>query len=149
VELPALPGKTGAIVAMVMMLISPYMLYYGRYVRNEAYAALSGVVLVWGMLRYMETGKARYTYWVTLATVLHFTAKETSFIYTAQALLFLGLYLVFRMTQKRWDTPRNQIGFFTSFIAGILLLGVAGIVGFIRNRAGCRRYRNGCPRAPG
>jgi hypothetical protein len=129
-------GKTGAIVAMVMILISPYMLYYGRYVRNEAFAAFAGVVMIWGMLRYLETGKARYSYWVTLATVLHFTAKETSFIYTAQALLFLGLYFMYRITQKRWVEPGKRLGFLISLIASFLLIGAGVFINFMSRQAG-------------
>jgi predicted membrane-bound mannosyltransferase/DNA-binding beta-propeller fold protein YncE len=129
-------GKTGTIVAMVLMLISPYMLYYGRYVRNEAFAAFSGLLMVWGMLRFLETGKARYTYWVTLAIVLHFTAKETSFIYAAQALLFLGLYFVFRISQIKRVEPGKQLGFLISFIVSIVLLGAGGMIGFLSHRAG-------------
>jgi len=37
-------GKTGTIIAGFLMVISPYMLYYGRYVRNEAFAGFSGEV---------------------------------------------------------------------------------------------------------
>src|SRR4030042_93125 len=79
-------GRIGALVAAVLMLISPYILFYGRYARNESYVALFGVITLWALLRYLETGKARYLYCFTAATVLHFTSKETSFIYAAQAL---------------------------------------------------------------
>ena len=37
-------GRTGAILAGLMFLISPIMLFYGRYARNEAY------IIVWGLL---------------------------------------------------------------------------------------------------
>src|SRR5690606_26034096 len=53
-------GKAGALVAMLLMTISPYMLYYGRYVRNEAFVGLYGVVMLWSILRYQETGRIRY-----------------------------------------------------------------------------------------
>ncbi|HEX7976452.1 MAG TPA: flippase activity-associated protein Agl23, partial [Anaerolineales bacterium] len=77
-------GRAGGMVAAVLMLISPYMLFYGRYVRNEALVALFEVVTLWAILRYIETGKARYIYWMIAATSLNFAAKETAFIYTAQ-----------------------------------------------------------------
>jgi len=95
-------GKFGTLAAAGMMLISPFMLYYGRYARNEAFAALFGVVVIWAILGYLETRAPRYLYWLTAATVLHFTAKETAFIYTAQAMLFLGFYFVFQVTKKTW-----------------------------------------------
>ena len=89
-------GTAGALTAALMFLISPYLLFYGRYVRNEVYAAFFGVVMIWAILRYLETGKDRYTYYLIAVTALHFTAKETSFIYSAQALLYLGIYFIAR-----------------------------------------------------
>ena len=99
-------GKAGAMIAAFLFLVSPYMLYYGRYVRNEAYVALFGVVTIWAIFRYLESGKPKYTYWLVVVTALHFTAKETAFIYTAQALLFLGGYFVYQMYQKHWKFPK-------------------------------------------
>ncbi|NTV97122.1 MAG: hypothetical protein HGA75_17195 [Thiobacillus sp.] len=110
-------GKAGTIIAMILMLISPYMLYYGRYVRNEAYAAFAGVALLWAILRYLETGKDKYTYWVTFATVLHFTAKETAFIYTAQILSFLGFYFLYQIARQSWPKASHRNPFLILFLA--------------------------------
>ena len=132
-------GRAGALAAMVLMLISPYMLYYGRYVRNESFAAFFGVVTIWAMLRYLETGKARYTYWLTAAIVLHFTAKETAFIYTAQALLFLGVYFIYNITVKPWPNNKWFTGFLISLLISFILLGGMGAV-FILHRP---RLQNG------
>jgi uncharacterized protein (TIGR03663 family) len=115
-------GRTGAITAALLFLISPYMLYYGRYARNEAYVALFGLITIWAILRYLEYGEYRYLYWLTAATVLHFTSKETSYIYTAQALLFLGLYFIYRITAKVWKNPYHRTRFLISLIIGILLI---------------------------
>ena len=95
-------GRAGALVAALFLTISPYMLYYGRYVRNEAFVAFFGVVMLWSVLRYLDTGKYKYLYIFTAVTVLHFCTKETSFIYSAQALLFLGLYLLYRLMRRKW-----------------------------------------------
>ncbi|MFN2113799.1 MAG: flippase activity-associated protein Agl23, partial [Anaerolineales bacterium] len=84
-------GRWGTLAASLMFLISPFLLYYGRYTRNEAFVVLFGVVSLWAILRYLETSQPRFLYWLTAATMLHFTAKETAFIYTAQAMIFLGL----------------------------------------------------------
>ena len=81
-------SRIGALVAALLFTISPFMLYYGRYVRNEAFVAFFGVVMIWSMLRYIDTAKNKYLYIFTAVTVLHFTTKETAFIYSAQALLF-------------------------------------------------------------
>jgi predicted membrane-bound mannosyltransferase/DNA-binding beta-propeller fold protein YncE len=119
-------GKTGALVAALFMVISPYMLYYGRYVRNEAFAGFSGLLMLYAIMRFLETGGKRYLYLVTTALIIHFTAKETSFIYAAQALAFLSVYFIARVTRKPWKGNENQYrSFLIALIFGILLIGAA------------------------
>ena len=52
-------GRGGTLVAAGLMLISPFMLYYGRYARNEALAALFGVLTLYAILRFLESGQKR------------------------------------------------------------------------------------------
>ena len=119
-------GKTGAIIAAILMVISPYMLYYGRYVRNEAYAGFSGILMLYAILRYLEKGNKRYLYLVALALVIHFTAKETAFIYAAQALLFLGIYFIAQVTNKPWAGNESQFrAFIILLVVSVLLVGGA------------------------
>ena len=118
-------GKYGTLAASGMMLVSPFMLYYGRYARNEAFCALFGVVVIWSILRYLETKAPRYLYWMTAATMLHFTAKETAFIYTAQAMLFLGFYFVIRVTKKKWANDNYRRLFLSALILTAVFLGIA------------------------
>lgn len=121
-------GKWGAVIAAVLLLISPFMLYYGRYVRNEAFVGLLGMMTLWAILRYLDGGEKRYLYWMTIATVLHFTAKETSFIYTAQGLIFLAVVLLSSVTRKAWVVEGYRGNFLTALIAG--LVGLIGAAGF-------------------
>jgi predicted membrane-bound mannosyltransferase/DNA-binding beta-propeller fold protein YncE len=119
-------GKTGALIAAFLMVISPYMLYYGRYVRNESYAGFAGVLMLYAILRYLENGNKRYLYLVTLALVLHFTAKETAFIYAAQALLFLAIFFIAKVTRNTWAGNESLFTIFIILLAiGILLIGGA------------------------
>lgn len=130
-------GRTGALVGAVMMLISPYMSYYGRYARNEGLIELFGVVTIWALLRYLESGLPKYLYWLTVATVLHFTSKETSFIYTAQAMLFLGGYFLYRVTQVRWPEERYRPRFVLAVMAALVLLGaLGGYLALVRSNNG-------------
>lgn len=125
-------GKFGWIVAAALMVISPYMLYYGRYARNEVLVVLFGLITLWAILRYLETGSNRYLFWLTAATALHFTSKETAYIYTAQALFFLVIYFFARIYQTSWTNPHQKnrsliaisLAIITAaFAVGILLLG--------------------------
>ena len=119
-------GKAGALVAALLLLISPYILYYGRYARNEAFVAFYGVVTLWAILRYIESGKPVYMYYLTAVTVLHFASKETAFIYTAQALVFLAFYFLIRMTTRPWAHPEHRRSFLILLLVAFLLLGATG-----------------------
>ncbi len=120
-------GRAGALVAALFLTISPFMLYYGRYVRNEAFVAFFGVVMLWSVLRYLDTSKNKYLYVFTAVTVLHFCTKETAFIYTAQALLFLALYLLYRLMRRKWNRPEFRSTFIVTLVLSLLVL-AAGFV---------------------
>src|SRR4030066_1437317 len=121
-------GRAGALVAALLLTISPFMLYYGRYVRNEAFVAFFGVVMLWSMLRYMDTAKPKFLYIFTAVTVLHFCTKETSFIYVAQALLFLALYLIYRLTQRNWNRGNYRSLFLYILISSLLVLAIGTMI---------------------
>jgi uncharacterized protein (TIGR03663 family) len=121
-------GKTGALVTASLFLISPFMLYYGRYARNEALVAFFVLVAAWAALRYLDTGKNHYLYILAGASAFHFTTKETSFIFTAQLLLFLGILFIYRISQKSWKIPDFRQVFLILLIVTFILIGV--MVGF-------------------
>jgi uncharacterized protein (TIGR03663 family) len=128
-------GRAGALVAAVLLTISPYMLFYGRYVRNEAFVALFGVISIWAILRYLETGGPRYLLFLTAATALHYTTKETSYIYSAQTLLFLAFYFLYRLLQQPWKDSKERASFIRVLILGFLLLAIAtGFNSYIRSK---------------
>ncbi len=112
-------GKWGALIAGFLLVISPYMLYYGRYVRNESYVGFSGIVMLYAVLRHLEVGGKKYLFMLAAALALHFLTKETSFIYTAQALIFLAIYFIVQITRRPWKNAEKD---YRSFI---IALGVA------------------------
>jgi len=130
-------GKWGAIVAGFLMVISPYMLYYGRYVRNEAFAGFAGILLLYSVLRYLDSGEKKYLYFITAATVLHFTSKETAFIYTLQAWVFLAIYFIVRVTSQKWQDRENLYNVFIIMLAAVVLIaGVGAGFGYINRHEG-------------
>ena len=128
-------GRTGALIAGVLLVISPYMLYYGRYVRNESFVGFSGIVMFYAILRYLETGTPKYLYLLSASLALHFLTKETSFIYAAQALLYFAIYFIARVTRKPWtDHEGAYRGFIITFAIGILLLGAGLGMGLSKHK---------------
>jgi DNA-binding beta-propeller fold protein YncE len=121
-------GRGGALIAGFLFLISPFFLFYGRYARNEAIVGFLGLLLIYATLAYLESGRFRYLVMVAVAMALHFTSKETAYIYTAQALIFALFYLVERLTRAPWKKPLFQMGFILSLLAAILFALVAVIV---------------------
>ena len=119
-------GKWGALIGAVLMAVSPYMLYYGRYVRNEALVVPLAMVMFYAVFRYYEDRQPRWLYVLAGSMALHFTAKETAFIYTAQLMLFLGLMLSWRFLRARWEHDGLRIGFIAGFLVVLLGLLLAG-----------------------
>ena len=119
-------GKYGTPIAALMMTFSPYLLYYGRYARNEALVGFFGLLSWWAVFDYLETGRKRALFVLTAATALHFTAKETAFIYTAQLLVFLGVLFLWEMLRRPWEDAQEYRAFLLTLGSGALalLLGV-------------------------
>ena len=125
-------GKTGGLIAGFLMVISPLMLFYGRYVREDSYAVFSGVLMLYVILRYFETGAQKYLYLLAIAMVIHFIDKETSFMYSAMLLLFLAVYFIARITRNAWHDVFSYRSFIIALAIGLLLFGVSigiGIAG--------------------
>jgi uncharacterized protein (TIGR03663 family) len=118
-------GKTGALLAGLFFMISPYMLFYGRYTRNEAFVGLFGVVMLYAVLHYLEKGKHSTLYLYTVVLALHFCTKETSFIYAAEILIFLGLVFLTDVIRKNWRSTSGRNIFVVAMLATLVFLVVA------------------------
>ena len=87
-------GRTGAIVTAVLLVLSPSLLYFSRFGRNEIIMAFLAVALLALMWRYLNEGKNRYLYLSAAVLALIFATKETSYIITGifgAALLLMSL----------------------------------------------------------
>ncbi len=123
-------GKTAALIAGLLMVVSPYMLFYGRYVRNESYVGFTGLIMLYAVLRHLESGGRKYLYLLTIALLIHFLAKETAFIYAAQLLIFLAIYFIARVSRRVWADGFSYRAFIISLAIGIVLIGIGTWVGF-------------------
>ena len=103
-------GRHGALIAGFLFLISPYMLFYGRYTRNEGFSPVWGLVTILAALRYLEKGDRFSLILLTLVSAFHFVDKATSFIYTAQLMIFLFLIFLQELSRIKWpvDGIRKQ-----------------------------------------
>ncbi len=118
-------GRRGAIIAGVLMLISPFMLFYGRYTRNEAFGGLWTVLMIYGALRYLEKGEKSSLYLLTVVMALHFTDKATAYIYNAQLMLFMGFVFLEQVLRLPWTHQGSRNRFLFGIIGAVALLAAA------------------------
>lgn len=118
-------GRTGTLVAAALMAFSPYMLYYSRYVRNEAFVVVEGLLMLWAVFRYFEDRQARWLYLLAASLALHYTTKETAFIYDAILLLFLGARFVWDALRARWHSPSHRWAFLGGALVAVAGVGLA------------------------
>ncbi len=118
-------GRAGALVAALLMLISPYMLYYSRYIRDEPFVMVWGLLTALCVIRYMETRAAKFLYWLTAISALFYATMEASFIYIAIAMLFLGLHLVYEILSVEWPNAEHRRPFELAFVLTLIALVVS------------------------
>lgn len=121
-------GRAGALVAALLMTISPFMLYYSRYIRDEPYVVVWGLLVALLVIRYIETRAVKYLYWLAGVTALFYSTMEASYIYVAIAMLFLGFYLVADLFASEWHHPELKRPFQLAFGLLVVTLFVIGLV---------------------
>ena len=142
-------GNWGALLAALMLVFSPYMLFYGRYTRNEAFVGLYGIIMLYAVLRYFETGWHRYLYILVLTIVFHLITKETSYIYIGMLLIYLSGHFVYKVIERRWENESAYKGFILSLIAGLILLGAAATLVLVTNNQTAANPSTLVPSVPG
>jgi predicted membrane-bound mannosyltransferase/sugar lactone lactonase YvrE len=121
-------GRTGALVAGALIIISPLMLYYARYARNESYIVLWGILIIYAILRYLERGETWVLFLFTAVNMLHFTDKATAYMFAAEEFLFLAAYFVDRISRRTWSSTRRRAFFLLGLALTVVLL--SGAAGF-------------------
>lgn len=128
-------GRIGSLLAGLFFLISPYMLFYGRYTRNESFVALFGVITLFSVLYYLEKGKNSTLLIYTAVLSLQFCTKETSYIYTAIMLIFLAILFLLDVLKMEWAQNLKKRLFSYGMIAAFLLAGLALIASAMEAKA--------------
>jgi predicted membrane-bound mannosyltransferase/DNA-binding beta-propeller fold protein YncE len=95
-------GKAGAIAASVLLLISPYMTYYSRYIRHDIIVITAAAIVFIAIQYYRKERKDKYIWWFAIGLALMFTTMETSYIYVAIFGSFLVLSLLAKVVTSDW-----------------------------------------------
>lgn len=101
-------GRWGALLACFLMLISPSLLYFGRFGHPDVFGAFFSLLCFVCLVRYLADRKSGWLYGAALATSMHFCAKPTAYIVTAIFLLYLGGRVVWE--RFRWHALWPLLG---------------------------------------
>lgn len=120
-------GKWGSLLASLLILISPLLLYYSRYIRHDMPSIFFGMIMAYCILQYLDgaAGFRRRAYWLYLfaaAMILNLGSKETAFIFLGILGSFLTIFFLVRLAQARLDLRGKPL--FQQIMLGILLGGM-------------------------
>ncbi len=118
-------GRTGALVAGVLIIISPLMLFYARYARNESYIVFWGILTIYAILRYLEKGETWALFLFTAVNALHFTDKATAYMFAAEEFLFLAAYFIDRVSRRTWVASRRRVFFLIGLLLTVVFMSAA------------------------
>lgn len=116
-------GRAGTAVTTVLLLISPAVSYYSRYIRHDVSLMLSGVLLLWCIGRYLESGGRNWLLWAAAAFSVMYATKEASYIYTAIFLALLAVPFAVWVFATRWERRTLFRVFLGLLLAGAVLGG--------------------------
>jgi len=126
-------GRWGAILASTMLLISPLMMFYSRYIREDMPAIIASITMAYAILMYLsgpenQRRRAHWLYLLAGAMLWNLASKETAFIYIGIFGLFVTLYWLTRMAQHYLNLTGKPI-FYTIAIG--FMLAVLAALGMI------------------
>lgn len=122
-------GSRGTLIAAALAVISPAMLYYGRFIRHDAFSVVFTLLMLLGILNYLEKREDKYLYLVVLGQVLYFSNMETAFIQTFTFWTFLAGLFLYQWLPDRSRSWREFPAFDLLMVMGTLLLPLVSPLG--------------------
>ena len=95
-------GKHGAIIVSILLAISPSMVYFSRFARNDILMAVFTFGMVITMWKYLVSGNKKNLYLMSALLALSFSTKENAYLIVGT----LGLYLTIGSIYESW--PRKS-----------------------------------------
>lgn len=115
----------GTLVAAALAVISPALMYYGRFIRHDAYSVFFTLLMFIGILGYLEKRENKYLYLAVLGQALYFSNMETAFIQTFTFWTFLAVFLLYQRSRNPGRSWREFPAFDLLMVMGTLLLPLA------------------------
>ncbi|MEW5958315.1 MAG: flippase activity-associated protein Agl23 [Chloroflexota bacterium] len=112
-------GRVGSLAASFMILISPGLMYYSRYIRHDTFLDFFTLLMILAFFQYMRTRANRWLYLGAAAVSLMLSTMEAAYIHGFIGLTFILLVLM-------WEnlSPLNR-RLVTLGLLGAMVVGVA------------------------
>ncbi|GMU39560.1 MAG: hypothetical protein AMXMBFR23_04260 [Chloroflexota bacterium] len=98
-------GGPGTVLAALFLCVSPSVLYYTRFAREDAFIALFTVLQVIALWRYRDDGRERWLLLFAAMTAFAFATKESAYLTAAVLLVYLDLAVAHRLF---WDAREGE-----------------------------------------
>ena len=121
-------GRGGALIASFLLLISPSIAYYSRYIRHDIPVILWALIVFFAIFSYLRDGRDRWLYVMAAGVSLMFATKEVAFIYNAIFGFFLVGVFIWQALRRDWgdrERLKQAVGAALIGIAlGVLILSI-------------------------
>jgi len=130
-------GKVGAWLACLLLAVSPSMVYFSRFAREDIYMAFFTLVMVVGVARYVRERKMRWLVIAAAGLSFSYATKEATFLTMLLFGSFLGALIAWEFGLKmslraRFNQESPYVALLPETFAPVTLLAyfvVAGIAG--------------------
>ena len=120
-------GRTGALITAILLLISPSILFYSRYIRNDIYILVWTMLLIAALFQFIQDRKRGWFYLGAAVLMLSLTTKENAYIFGFLGLVFIVEAVIWERTRSR-----NQVWL---YLGGAVLSIVLLFAGYALMRA--------------
>jgi uncharacterized protein (TIGR03663 family) len=120
-------GRTGALITSILLLISPSILYYSRYIRNDVYIAVWTILLIAALFHFIRDRNPRWFYLGAAVLMLSLATKENAYIFG-----FIGLSFIIEAVLWERVSARRQIWL---YLGGLVLAVILLVAGFYLSEA--------------
>src|SRR6516225_4405042 len=120
-------GKVGAWLASLLLAVSPSMVYFSRFAREDIYMAFFTLLMVVGVARYVHTRKMRWLVIAAAGFSFSYATKEATFLTVLVFGSFLGALIAWELGLKmplrsRFNNASSLVALFPKTFAPVTLL---------------------------
>lgn len=120
-------GPWGAIATSTLILVSPSLLYYSRFIRHDIFAIVGAMLLFIAVVRYLDKPASRWIILAVASVGFVLTTHEITFVNLALLAAFTGALIAWRVRPAALAIVGGSVILFVVVRAILTAAGVASI----------------------